>query len=147
MALLCNSTITSSLGLSYDPRRKNFLLPSYNLLQPTSNSTRFLSLRSARHAALAVKCTFHPSATTAILADVNSELPLESEPSSSSPLENCKSNGSSLTDAAIDIKLPRRSLLVQFTCNDCGERTERTINKLAYERGTVFVQGVSSIIN
>ncbi|PIA39505.1 hypothetical protein AQUCO_02600155v1 [Aquilegia coerulea] len=40
----------------------------------------------------------------------------------------------------IDIQLPRRSLLVQFTCNDCGDRTERLINRNAYERGTVFVQ-------
>ncbi|OMO83035.1 hypothetical protein CCACVL1_11592 [Corchorus capsularis] len=43
-------------------------------------------------------------------------------------------------DASIDIKLPRRSLLVQFTCGDCGERTERLINRLAYERGLVYVQ-------
>jgi len=42
--------------------------------------------------------------------------------------------------ASFDLKLPRRSLLVQFTCNACGERTERTINRVAYERGTVFVQ-------
>ncbi|CAI0552675.1 unnamed protein product [Linum tenue] len=42
--------------------------------------------------------------------------------------------------ATLDIKLPRRSLLVQFTCNDCGERTQRLINRLAYERGLVFVQ-------
>ncbi|NP_001309777.1 etched 1 [Zea mays] len=44
------------------------------------------------------------------------------------------------TEAAIDIKLPRRSLLVQFTCNACGERTKRLINRVAYERGTVFLQ-------
>jgi hypothetical protein len=43
-------------------------------------------------------------------------------------------------EAAIDIKLPRRSLLVQFTCNACGERTKRLINRVAYERGTVFLQ-------
>ncbi|CAD6230959.1 unnamed protein product [Miscanthus lutarioriparius] len=44
------------------------------------------------------------------------------------------------TEATIDIKLPRRSLLVQFTCNACGERTKRLINRVAYERGTVFLQ-------
>ncbi|XP_023511593.1 DNL-type zinc finger protein isoform X1 [Cucurbita pepo subsp. pepo] len=44
------------------------------------------------------------------------------------------------TGAAIDIKLPRRSLLVTFTCNQCGDRTKRLINRLAYERGLVFVQ-------
>ena len=45
-----------------------------------------------------------------------------------------------MQEAKIDIKLPRRSLIVQFTCDACGERTERLINRLAYERGTVFVQ-------
>ncbi|KAJ1284205.1 hypothetical protein BS78_03G187300 [Paspalum vaginatum] len=44
------------------------------------------------------------------------------------------------TEATIDLKLPRRSLLVQFTCNACGERTKRLINRVAYERGTVFLQ-------
>lgn len=29
---------------------------------------------------------------------------------------------------------------MQFTCDACGERTKRLINRLAYERGTVFVQ-------
>ena len=43
-------------------------------------------------------------------------------------------------EATVDIKLPRRSLLVQFTCNACGERTQRLINRVAYERGTVFLQ-------
>ncbi|WVZ69795.1 hypothetical protein U9M48_018525 [Paspalum notatum var. saurae] len=47
---------------------------------------------------------------------------------------------SSGEEATIDIKLPRRSLLVQFTCNACGERTKRLINRVAYERGTVFLQ-------
>ncbi|XP_031400082.1 uncharacterized protein LOC116210355 isoform X2 [Punica granatum] len=37
--------------------------------------------------------------------------------------------------ATIDLKLPRRRLLVQFTCNECGERTNRLVNRLAYERG------------
>ncbi|KAI9170110.1 hypothetical protein LWI28_022766 [Acer negundo] len=43
-------------------------------------------------------------------------------------------------EATFELKLPRRSLLVQFTCNDCGERTQRLINRLAYERGLVYVQ-------
>lgn len=42
--------------------------------------------------------------------------------------------------AAVDIKLPRRSLMITFTCNLCSERTKRLINRLAYERGLVFVQ-------
>ncbi|KAL9226011.1 hypothetical protein vseg_001870 [Gypsophila vaccaria] len=43
-------------------------------------------------------------------------------------------------ESSINLKLPRRSLLVHFTCNSCGERTKRMINRVAYERGTVFVQ-------
>ncbi|KAG5409720.1 hypothetical protein IGI04_006039, partial [Brassica rapa subsp. trilocularis] len=47
--------------------------------------------------------------------------------------------------ASVDIKLPRRSLLVEFSCNSCGERTKRLINQLAYERGLVFVQNVQEL--
>ncbi|KQK08629.1 uncharacterized protein C24H6.02c [Brachypodium distachyon] len=43
-------------------------------------------------------------------------------------------------EATFDLKLPRRSLLVQFTCNKCDARTNRLINRVAYERGTVFLQ-------
>ncbi|CAI8595657.1 unnamed protein product [Vicia faba] len=43
-------------------------------------------------------------------------------------------------DATIQLNLPRRSLLVQFTCDLCGERTKRLVNRLAYERGAIFVQ-------
>ncbi|XP_076911209.1 uncharacterized protein LOC143569110 [Bidens hawaiensis] len=42
--------------------------------------------------------------------------------------------------ATIDLKLPRRSLLVQYTCNACGVRSQKLINRLAYEKGMVFVQ-------
>ncbi|KAF6150696.1 hypothetical protein GIB67_020779 [Kingdonia uniflora] len=45
-----------------------------------------------------------------------------------------------IKDTSIDLQLPRRSLMVKFTCNSCGERTKRMVNRLAYERGTVFVQ-------
>ncbi|KAF6175706.1 hypothetical protein GIB67_022708 [Kingdonia uniflora] len=45
-----------------------------------------------------------------------------------------------LQDTGIDIQLPRGSLMVKFTCNSYGERTERMVNRLAYERGTVFVK-------
>ncbi|XP_047336925.1 uncharacterized protein C24H6.02c [Impatiens glandulifera] len=48
--------------------------------------------------------------------------------------------GDDSKEAIIDLKLPRRSMLLRFTCNSCGERTQRMINRLAYERGTVFVQ-------
>ncbi|KAI5084268.1 hypothetical protein GOP47_0000437 [Adiantum capillus-veneris] len=40
----------------------------------------------------------------------------------------------------IDLNLPRRRLQVTFTCDACGERSQRLINPHAYARGTVFVQ-------
>lgn len=45
-----------------------------------------------------------------------------------------------MKEATIQIQLPRRSLLVQFTCDACYERTSRLISRIAYERGTVFLQ-------
>ncbi|XP_059448962.1 uncharacterized protein LOC132180123 [Corylus avellana] len=62
------------------------------------------------------------------LVEDSSETQPESEPNVSG------------TGVNIDIKLPRRSLLVQFTCNVCGERTKRLVNRLAYERGLIYVQ-------
>ncbi|BBM97174.1 mitochondrial protein import protein ZIM17 [Marchantia polymorpha subsp. ruderalis] len=43
-------------------------------------------------------------------------------------------------DVQIDLNLPRRRMLVEFTCNVCNTRTQRLINPEAYKRGTVFVQ-------
>ncbi|XP_073024470.1 uncharacterized protein [Primulina eburnea] len=43
-------------------------------------------------------------------------------------------------EASINLNLPRRSLLVTFSCNACGARSQRLINRLAYERGLVYVQ-------
>nr|GMD21096.1 mitochondrial protein import protein ZIM17 [Ipomoea batatas] len=45
-----------------------------------------------------------------------------------------------MQEVAFDLKLPRRSLLATFTCNACGVRSQRFINRLAYERGLVYVQ-------
>ncbi|PON87950.1 Mitochondrial import protein TIM [Trema orientale] len=56
----------------------------------------------------------------------------ETHPESDSSFSN--------SDATIDIKLPRRSMLVQFTCDLCTERTQRLVNRLAYERGLIYVQ-------
>ncbi|XP_062110580.1 mitochondrial protein import protein ZIM17 [Humulus lupulus] len=56
----------------------------------------------------------------------------ETHPESESSVSN--------SDATIDIKLPRRSLLLQFTCDICGERTQKLVNRLAYERGLIYVQ-------
>ncbi|XP_020600391.1 uncharacterized protein LOC110039604 isoform X2 [Phalaenopsis equestris] len=47
---------------------------------------------------------------------------------------------SSSKEASFNMNFPRRNMIVQFTCNSCGERTQRRINRAAYERGTVFIQ-------
>ncbi|KAL4586541.1 hypothetical protein LXL04_011177 [Taraxacum kok-saghyz] len=54
--------------------------------------------------------------------------------------EGSSDSHESTPGATIDLKLPRRSLLVHFTCNSCGVRSQKLINRLAYEKGTVFVQ-------
>ncbi|KAG8382962.1 hypothetical protein BUALT_Bualt05G0134500 [Buddleja alternifolia] len=54
--------------------------------------------------------------------------------------EQSSVSSNSQQEAAIDLKLPRRSLLVTFTCDACGARSQRLINRLAYERGLVYVQ-------
>ncbi|KAF3682641.1 putative tRNA(adenine(34)) deaminase, chloroplastic-like [Capsicum annuum] len=56
--------------------------------------------------------------------------------------ESIKSSASSdsTKEPAFNLNLPRRSLLATFTCNACGVRSQKLINRLAYERGTVFIQ-------
>ncbi|PKA48960.1 hypothetical protein AXF42_Ash019498 [Apostasia shenzhenica] len=50
-------------------------------------------------------------------------------------------------EVSLNMNLPRRNMIVQFTCNSCGERTQRRINRIAYERGTVFVQCSGCMVN
>lgn len=38
---------------------------------------------------------------------------------------------------SIDLHLPRRSLLVKFTCNLCSGRSERLVNPVAWNKGMV----------
>jgi protein import protein ZIM17 len=49
-------------------------------------------------------------------------------------------DGDDTKSASIDLNLPRRSMLVSFTCNKCGGRSERLVNPLAWEKGMVIVQ-------
>nr|CAD1823965.1 unnamed protein product [Ananas comosus var. bracteatus] len=66
--------------------------------------------------------------------------------SNSSENYDADSGKSPSQEAAFDIKLPRRSLMVQFTCDSCGERTKRLINRVAYEKGTVFIQCAGCLV-
>ncbi|KAF8389831.1 hypothetical protein HHK36_024350 [Tetracentron sinense] len=136
----CSPTKTAIVLTS----RPNFFRPT---VSPKNTSISLSRLQISRRTVTVSKPAFHvprvarlDDDNSELLDDDNSVLLPESEPTSASlPNINSGSNGSQ-TEATIDIKLPRRSLLVQFTCNSCGERTQRLVNRLAYERGTVFVQ-------
>ncbi|XP_059648638.1 uncharacterized protein C24H6.02c isoform X1 [Cornus florida] len=65
---------------------------------------------------------------------------IDFNPSDANPDSKLSISDDFNSEATIDLQLPRRSLLVHFTCDACGERTQKLINRLAYERGTVFVQ-------
>ncbi|GBG87153.1 hypothetical protein CBR_g44611 [Chara braunii] len=57
-----------------------------------------------------------------------------------SSLAGHESESEPSSTTSIQITLPRRRLLVSFTCNLCGARSQRMLNPHAYRRGTVFVQ-------
>lgn len=50
--------------------------------------------------------------------------------------DSCSSDSESGT-VKIDLQLPRRSMLVQFTCDKCTGRSERLVNPLAWNKGMV----------
>lgn len=121
--------VPAIIGSIVEVRESVISLPCCNLFyRPTKNRLLSLSrLKTSERLPITSKKVFSGSALCG-LQDDNSERHKDSEPQSST------------SEATIDIKLPRRSLLVQFSCNICGERTQRLVNRLAYERGTVFVQ-------
>lgn len=59
--------------------------------------------------------------------------------SADSAAAEASSSGDDSSDGAvtIDLQLPRRSLLVQFTCNVCNGRSERLVNPVAWQQGLV----------
>ncbi|CAK9254087.1 unnamed protein product [Sphagnum jensenii] len=63
-----------------------------------------------------------------------------SSSSSGEEVQFSDSEHSSELKPQFDLNLPRRSLLVEFTCDACGTRTQRKINPYAYKRGTIFIQ-------
>jgi len=42
--------------------------------------------------------------------------------------------------ASVQLPQVRRSALLAFTCDKCGQRSERRVNPAAAARGTLFVQ-------
>ncbi|XP_073279588.1 uncharacterized protein [Primulina huaijiensis] len=91
--------------------------------------TTVLSISYRKNKAL--KEWFRLPVISCVMEDCSEEYP---EPGQSSGSKN------SQEEAVVDLKLPRRSLLASFTCNACGARSQRLINRLAYERGLVYVK-------
>ncbi|OAY79676.1 Mitochondrial protein import protein ZIM17 [Ananas comosus] len=120
------SPSSSSSSSSSSPSSSHLRFLSTNCLAPHLRAP-FLRLRISNggRAIRSVVCTSVPNSSENYNAD-----------SSKSPSQ----------EAAFDIKLPRRSLMVQFTCDSCGERTKRLINRVAYEKGTVFIQCAGCLV-
>ncbi|XP_068636438.1 uncharacterized protein [Aristolochia californica] len=90
------------------------------------HSRTFSGLLIAHCAGLSPKRGFHLFVNLGY-EDKNFEVLQEAELSSS--LEDSVDSDSFIfEEATVDIKLPRRSLLVHLTCNACGGRTKRLIN-------------------
>ncbi|XP_071707431.1 uncharacterized protein [Rutidosis leptorrhynchoides] len=115
-----------SLLATSKPHNKPTILSCPNFLKPN------LTLKSPRLGISYTKRNTTNHVVISCMVEDTSQLyhePEESfEPINSTP------------GATIDLKLPRRSLLAHYTCNVCGVRSQKLINRLAYERGTVFVQ-------
>mgnify|MGYP001810166792 CR=1 FL=1 len=92
-----------------------------------------------------------PSPAALVLSSSDDEpVPPYSSGGSSGAGSSSSSNNSAATSYAsggegsdsdgsvkIDLQLPRRSLLVLFTCNICGNRSERLVNPVAWQKGMV----------
>ncbi|KAL4436351.1 hypothetical protein ABPG77_009913 [Micractinium sp. CCAP 211/92] len=83
-----------------------------------------------------------PSASTIGGGDISAATGIAIDGGSDSGSESSGSESSAGDDGAvrIDLQLPRRSLLVQFTCNVCGGRSERLCNPIAWQKGLVIAQ-------
>ncbi|CAL1408381.1 unnamed protein product [Linum trigynum] len=127
---ISSPAITAIPSSTFRPSRRPVCRVSFEPFSSSSTKASAFRLPRLRISQKAVELQRRSRLLVATAAaDEDSGTNSEAEPSNSS-------DGA----ATLDIKLPRRSLLVQFTCNDCGERTQRLINRLAYERGLVFVQ-------
>lgn len=143
----CGSSSSTTAGLAAFPslsysstvktQKTNLCsLPNPNFFRPNSNFGSNLTLNFSRlkicHTTRKQLQLFHRVLVSCLIDDISEAYPESGQPSSVS--------NDSVPGATIDIKLPRRSLLVHFTCNACGERSQKLINRLAYEKGTVYVQ-------
>ncbi|KAK7275150.1 hypothetical protein RIF29_16259 [Crotalaria pallida] len=124
------STVYSASVPPFLPSLSPSKQPNYSLYPPFSPSITFSFSRSRFSGAAAVVPPRISGRVFRIRGLVGDDFDSAPQPESHN----------SEAGASIDLRLPRRSLLVQFTCKSCGESTKRLVNRLAYERGSVFVQ-------
>ncbi|PRQ40470.1 putative mitochondrial import protein TIM15 [Rosa chinensis] len=127
MAATSTSTLPFFSSPTTNPHKPIKTLQSPNFVRPFSASKRN-SLRISHVRAVAPKLARKALAVSGLMSGSDSETDAE--------LEQNNLN----SDATIDLQLPRRSLLVKFTCDLCNERTSKLVNRLAYEKGLIYVQ-------
>jgi len=73
-------------------------------------------------------------------SDEHSDPPPDTDQASPSYGDSDDGDSASSDAVQIDLELPRRSMLVTFTCNLCNGRTERLVNPIAWDKGLVIAQ-------
>ncbi|XP_052627288.1 uncharacterized protein LOC111896516 isoform X2 [Lactuca sativa] len=110
-------------------RQRPAILPCSNFIQPN------LTLKFPR-----LGISYSKRKESRQVSSVVISCLVEDNPEACQGSEGSSGSHESNPGATIDLKLPRRSLLLHFTCNSCGVRSQKLINRFAYEKGTVFVQ-------
>ncbi|KAM5567587.1 hypothetical protein ABKV19_015587 [Rosa sericea] len=132
MAATSTATLPFFSSPTTNPHKPIKTLQYPNFVRPFSASKRnhigLCSLRISHVRGVAPKLAHKALAVSGLMSGGDSETDAE--------LEQNNLN----TDATIDLQLPRRSLLVKFTCDLCNERTSKLVNRLAYEKGLIYVQ-------
>ncbi|KAL1568497.1 hypothetical protein AAHA92_00108 [Salvia divinorum] len=121
-SLPCSQLFRSNFGAKYG----DFTFPRSSSVAVRGRRRSMISYRGYK----GTEQCFRVPIISCSMVDENGEY---KEMEQSSSME-CQQEG------VIDLKLPRRRLLVTFTCDACGVRSQRLINRLAYERGLVYVQ-------
>lgn len=159
LAQRCSSNsrqIRGHIGAAHAPQRARYataarpkqhnvrpLTSSLELLSPTHQVSRWrcscTAAGDAEHAQINPTDDGNPasfSSGAATLDADSSSQPDESSDSTAQPSGNTEDS----TVASVQLPMPRRSMQVTFTCNLCGERTERMCNPLAWNKGLVMAK-------
>ncbi|XP_078431323.1 zim17-type zinc finger protein [Wolffia australiana] len=134
------TSIPREMSSSFCQNPTSYSRPVLRVLKSQSlNSSTALSFPSNRRQFVSIKFRYNRRISACSRDNPSLGFSEENADTEEDSLPNNPSTASD-TEGKSGIRLPRRSLLVQFTCNACGERTERLINRVAYDRGTVFLQ-------